>query len=153
MKKISNQYLAGFFDGESYFGIYRIKKNNKKQWDSKRNILYRAVIEVANTNKEVIDEIHKIFGGYLKIVEPINRDRKRTLYVNRCDNGIQVGKIIKKIYPYLIVKRKHADILLKFLKTFNEKTGRELPEKIFNNREVLHKELSLLNIKRRVSKV
>lgn len=141
MEKISNQYLAGFIDGEGYLGIYKIRRGNKKDWSVKNDCFFRAIIEVGNTNREVIDLFKGRFGGYIKTVKE-GPNRGKELYVWRYDNN-RVAGVIDEVYPFLIVKKRHADVLRKFFQTFNNK------ENVWEKREKLWQEISKLNIKRR----
>ena len=67
-------YVAGFFDGE---GSVSMKVNGS----SKYGVYYSLCVTVANTNRDVIDFIHSIFGGGIYQVNPNSSPRhKHTLY-------------------------------------------------------------------------
>jgi hypothetical protein len=101
-QKILYSYLAGIVDGEGTIGIG--KGGSTK---------YYARISVANVNKEVIDLLAKIFGSKTRL-EKINIPNRQPIYRWGTSGNLSVPKIIKYILPYLIIKRKQAEIVLKF---------------------------------------
>jgi len=94
-------YIAGIIDGE---GTIRIGK-------SKTN--YYASISIGMTEKKVIKLISSMFGAKVRIECVPNR---KIIYRWGTSGNIVIPKIIKKIYPYLIVKKKQADLILMFCK-------------------------------------
>jgi len=54
---VSYEYIAGFVDGEGFINI------QKKSPNSKSGSPYWLIVCIANTNKQVLDEIQKIIGG------------------------------------------------------------------------------------------
>jgi len=110
MSKMTASYLAGFIDGEGYLGI--VKNNVTRLTDECR---YYPTIKVANTNPTIIYFLKNSFGGYLNI-----KKRKlpwKDVYTWET-KGRQMEKFLKKIYPYLRMKRKQAEVLMKFLQLY-----------------------------------
>lgn len=100
-------YLAGFLDGEGCISLTR---------KAKKYIVPKVVI--ANTNIEVLKWIQEKFGGYFTIRKKLTERRRAVGYLE-----FQYRKalnLIKLIYPYLIVKKKQADIYFEYQKTIME---------------------------------
>jgi hypothetical protein len=101
-------YIAGFLDGEGYIGI------NKS-----RSCVFglRPRICITNTRKDAL-EIIRGWLGFGVIYE--NRSRERdprhnpewTLEINGYGS---LKSLLKAIAPYLIIKRRQAELLLRFL--------------------------------------
>ena len=101
---VSYEYIAGFFDGEGHITIsYDSKKNN-----------YFLVCSIANTNKQVLDEIQKVTGGHVifhKGSEHRHPHYRLSFYTK------QAYDFIRAIHPHVIVKRMECDIALEFVKS------------------------------------
>jgi hypothetical protein len=122
--------LAGIIDGEGTIGIYYSKKQN----------IYRLKIYVVNTNKELITWIQDTFGGYVYSRES-NKGWK-TRYEWHCKDISD--DILKKVFPYLIVKKQQAKIAIAFRKT-HQHHGHNLSPKLKELRKSLWVEVKKLN--------
>jgi len=105
MSKLTAAYLAGLIDGE---GSLEIRKKGRK---------YEARIRVWMVNYELIKWLYDSFGGFLGKREFDNNCK--TAYGWTIKGKKQVEPIIKKIRPYLKVKKNQAELIIKFLKTFD----------------------------------
>jgi len=114
--KLSLQYIAGFIDGEGYLGI--VKKTSK---ESTLGYYFTPVLKISQVTRN--DEVLKCIKDFLGCGN-LTLDKLNAL---KSGNGVnkssleyrsekRVTPILKKIYPYLIVKKKQADILLKYAK-------------------------------------
>ena len=105
-------WMAGFVDGE---GCLTITKQIRKDRISPT---YRVLVEVFNTDPQILEIFPKQYGGKIQIY----RERRR----NRC--GVKwkdsncwycpissVRQFLLDILPYLKLKRKHAGLLLQFI--------------------------------------
>ena len=104
-----NIYLAGFFDGEGYFGLF---KNPKRQ-------CIKPMISIINTNSIVISVVNDwlcFLGINLKIrkIESDNKNHK-DVYSIKISSYADVLKVCKTLQPYLIVKSRQASILIEFI--------------------------------------
>ena len=102
-------YFAGIVDGEGSIMVTSAtgKKGNKT---------YRLRMLVTNTNREVMDWIFARFGGSIQTCNQTaesvaKRHRVKFNWSRDADNAIE---IIKVIYPFLIIKRKQAEIALRW---------------------------------------
>jgi hypothetical protein len=155
MSKLTAAYVAGLIDGEGSIGISRVTKpQNKKQ------IGHNARIRIAMTDKDIIFWLKDSFGGYATYLKRPYPWKDCYCWTIRESNTVK--RFLDKIYPYLKVKKKQAEIMKQMIKTFedssyklidNYKPGRrgrfhrEIKDEIFIKREELYQQLVLLNKK------
>jgi len=104
-------YLAGFIDGEGTITVSVKKFNaNPKHGGSPLT----PIITITNTNKEIIDHFHAIlYGSTIKIHNGINPHDK-DVWVLQIAKLMDVKALLEQIMHHLIIKRKHAKLLLEF---------------------------------------
>ena len=126
-------YFAGIIDGEGCFYI---------QQPGGRTHTLRLF--VMSTTEELIDYLHKTYGGF-----KYSRKRENPRWKIRhewCVDRSNLDLILPLIRPYLIVKQKHCDIAIEFRKTFlNGRRYRNIPVEIMNIREECHRQIRVLN--------
>lgn len=107
-------YLAGIIDGEGTISIHKVKI--KKNW----NYSYAVRINVGMTNYEVIKLFADTFGLNIRQERPRGVHRQ---FMYRCGTSGNKNaiRIIKQLFPYLIVKRKNAEVAFEFAKGFNSR--------------------------------
>lgn len=125
-------YLAGFIDGEGSLIINkRLHSLKEKVW-----IGYSVYLDIGNTNKEVLEWIKKITQTTSELYEnPQKGNRKMAYRLRIC--GKQAQRIIKELYPYLIVKKKQANIFLDFPLN-HKRLKREIRENLFQQMRKLN---------------
>lgn len=112
-------YLAGFIDGEGCFfiGIFDTKS---AAGNIARN--YHTYIKICNTDQNVMEWIANTFHA-TNYQQYKNTDRARkfekTIH-NIQFTGENLNLIMPKIYPYLIVKKKQCEIMMKMRSTFSK---------------------------------
>jgi hypothetical protein len=107
MHKLSSQYIAGFLDGEGNISILR--RNQYNNYTS-----HGLHIGFTNRNKLVLKTIQKVYGG--SIFKKKRRSKKHAqAFELRISNKPTLKKLIRRIFPYLICKRKQAELALRFL--------------------------------------
>ncbi|HDO20099.1 MAG TPA: hypothetical protein ENG81_01050 [Candidatus Bathyarchaeota archaeon] len=140
--KISKQYIAGFVDGEGYFGL--IKKSSKV---CTRGYYYTPVLKIAQAckNDGVLRAI-KEFIGYG------NLEFRKSLKPNISDSSSlefrgmkRVVPIIDKLLPYLIVKKKQAELLKEFSKIKIGRTGYSYDIETDRKRTEIYHKVRFLN--------
>jgi len=108
-------YMAGIIDGE---GCIRLGKcSGKKTMESTRSITpkYVAYIQLGMVEKVIPDLFCSTFGGSVREERvPGHRSMWRWAITSRP----QVTKVLKTIMPYLIIKKKHAETIIKFCDGF-----------------------------------
>lgn len=125
-------YLAGIIDGEGTFYIGQEAKNCKS---------FNSRIVVVNTSKSLIDWIHFTFGGMVYSRTNTKNPNWKVKYEWVCKKS-EILLLCDMILPYLVCKKKQAEIMIEFRKTFNVPRGRcnPVPENIHTTRlELLNK--------------
>ncbi len=111
MNKLKASYLAGLIDGEGYIGIMK-----HKRYDDLTKNHYREVIKIANTDKKLIEWLKNSFGGDMEERKWKNGENYKTAYC-WSKKYTNTEEILRKIMPYLRVKKKQAEIVLEVIKT------------------------------------
>lgn len=124
-------YIAGFIDGEGCIHIRKYKQGNG-------NIRYEARLNACQQNPAPLKFIQKLYGGSV-------HSRNSAFHQKRGDKPISqysIGQatsinIIKDIFPYLIVKKKHAKVALIFHRFLKEHSnnGSQSSARLLNNLE------------------
>lgn len=136
-------YLAGIIDGEGTIRIARNKLKSKPHW----NYTYSAHISVGMSNKEVLELFQKTFGYKISVRKECVPNRK-TMYRWGTSGNNTTPKILKELLPYLIVKKKNAELVIEFCETkqtcgYPKKLG--LPKEELQRREFYFQEVKKLN--------
>lgn len=112
-------YLAGFIDGEGCFfiGIFDTKS---AAGNMARN--YHTYIKICNTDKNVMQWIAKTFHGtnynQFKSTDRARKFEKEIFNIQF--TGENLNTIMPSIYPYLIVKKSHCEIMMRMRSTFKK---------------------------------
>lgn len=135
-------YIAGFIDGEGCICVHRRGKVGEKE-----KSIYAFIVTIANTDKSVIQYLHSVLGGC--IANNNKRNGHKTCYVLHL-NPRKAYKLLKKLLPYLRVKKKQAELAIKLGDIItNKKHGRLTNEDVME-RELIRQEMQRLN--KRVNK-
>jgi len=122
-------YLAGIIDGEGSIGIEHLAPDNK----SRKKDYYVCRLTVVNTSFELMNELKCVFGGQFDKRKDIEGRKK-------CYRWHIFGKDLEEtlriIKPYLLIKRKQADVVLEYRKTVG-KTGWNVSDEVLQKRKEL----------------
>lgn len=137
MSKLTASYLAGYLDGEGYFGIYIVRKKH-----------YISCIKATSVDRDIIEGLVKSFGGYFyhRTFKGNSKDAYSWTLTDK-----KVVPFIESIIPYLRMKKKQAEIILKREKLkeqIDNKGGRKgmvYSEEIIKKMEWYYKEIKRLN--------
>lgn len=134
---ISNQYIAGFIDGEAYIGL--IKKTSK---ECTLGYYYKPNIKVAQRTKykQVLVELKNKYGGYLTTRKQLDDTNQCAVDTWEIANRPMVKKLLLDIKDYSIVKSEHINLLLEFI---------ELPTGLSTNKEQYRERKDEIYIKMR----
>ena len=136
MARISSKhflnYLAGFVDGEGTVGVNR-RSRSKGRWYS-----YDPYLTITNSSIEVLEMIKATIGfGSIRGRKKSNGTyTKRPVYSYWLSNH-KARTVLKSIYPYLVVKKSQAKLVINLPKrgdTYNYKKQ----EEIYNKLKILH---------------
>jgi len=133
---MDKKYLAGLIDGEGYIGC-----------EGKKYV--KAIINIANTYKPLIEILHNEFGGSMR--EYIDKrsyksGRFRKPVYHWIIRNSQAEKILRECYPYLIIKKEQAKTVFSIRKNINI-NYREVPSNELERRKSLKIKLDKLNEK------
>ena len=107
MNKMSSQYIAGFLDGEGNISILR-----RNQYNNRTS--YGLHVGFTNRNRLVLRTIQMMYGG--SIFKKKRQSKKHAqAFELRVSNKPTLKILIKRIFPYLICKKRQADLALRFL--------------------------------------
>lgn len=95
---MKESYLAGIIDGEGCISI------TGRQ-------LYSVQIQVVNTSKRLIEYLHNNFGGSFHLRK--RRTLKHRPLYSWLVSASAARRILKKCYPYLIVKKSMLKLFLR----------------------------------------
>jgi hypothetical protein len=102
-------YLAGAIDGEGHIGISKTRTPSS-EWQ--RSPRFRFNVTIANTNKAWLEELQRWCGGRIEHIFKAT-ERKRDGYVLRF-GMTEVKALLARITPYLVMKRRQAELALKY---------------------------------------
>lgn len=95
-------WCAGFIDGEGCIGIHRNGRNPPT-----------ATLRVSVTSEEAVSRLQYVFGGIIRSYKrPAPRIRYWRWYVGRRSD---LSRVLTAILPFLTVKRKEAELALRYL--------------------------------------
>jgi hypothetical protein len=139
-------YLAGVIDGEGCIAIRRTKKTG-----SMRSTRYAAVITVGNTSRGLIQMLRTAFSaGCVTYRYPTKTKRGAYLWNVQSQTARDV---LRAVYPYLVVKREQATVLMEFVDEFDsfkgaragKKGGQVVSPGELTRRERLYQQMRSLN--------
>ena len=134
-------YLAGIIDGEGcfYIGTVSYKKKNTSN-------NFHSIISIANTEIALINWLDNIFGkasdGRYRYTSKKAFERPTYRWST---SGSLLDYILPNIYPYLVIKQKHCEIMMEFRKTCGFCGPKVLSKETYEERFRLMKEIRKLN--------
>lgn len=131
-------YLSGIIDGEGSIQIEIQSTNKVRKMD-----YYSIRLLVINTSKELMDWLNENFGGKVTARKLIP-NRRQCYKWNLC--SYNAAKLLEQCLPYLIIKKREAEVLIEFMQTKPEGTW-NVTEEIQKRRKFLYDHLKKLNKK------
>ena len=101
-------YAAGFFDGEGHIRIVQ---------HSKRCRTLMLQVSISQNCPEPLEFIAYLFGGTVSARTFRYKDGRRAMYGWQASSGV-AGRFLMTVLPFLIVKRKQAELAIEFRGTF-----------------------------------
>lgn len=132
-KSKGNMYswMAGFIDGEAWIGI------SKQIRKIRPTPTYRAILAIPNQQRKSLEVFQKEFGGNIRV--------EKDCYRWHCPRK-QLEKMLKKILPFLVLKRKQCLLLLDFLSQVKSEYGcKPLKKESIDIRERFYRKMKILN--------
>jgi hypothetical protein len=148
-------YLAGIIDGEGTLFIGNYGKKDKIRDQG----FFQTIIAVTTTDKCLCEWLYTTFGGWKSEYTPKQRaiNCKGAVYSWKC-TGDRLTHLCEVMTPYLIIKKKQAEILLEMRKTYNcnseykigMKGVQHIPKEIHEHRLLLMQQLKSLHCRNHV---
>lgn len=115
-------YLAGIIDGEGSIYIGNFSRNAKTG-----SPYFQTNIQVTNTEKDLIDWLFETFGGLISKRTPRQMPKNSTKQAwVWTASGERVTHLCELILPYLLCKKRQAEIMLKMRATYtNERHSKK----------------------------
>ena len=120
-------YCAGIVDGEGYVGIKRSTYGMRKR-DDVKSPTFSERVQIRMSDRNVLELFQKVFGGALTDEKKVYQSRSgfktgKKMYCYRATDRV-AANLIQSIFPYLIVKRKQADLVLQLRISKDSKEAR-----------------------------
>lgn len=112
-------YIAGLIDGE---GSIRIAKGLEKDWNPK----YTPMISFVNTNREAVELISNFLGGtriYIHEPSKYGYPNRKLCYKTQKAGTTAVTILLRKLLPYLLIKKRQAELLIDYSDNFEISIG------------------------------
>lgn len=134
--ELSNEYIAGFFDGEGCI-------TSSLQWTSGKYIKKPRVavhVTISNTRKDVLEAIGNKYDG---TVSSKGQGKHKNCFHLRIVGKAKMKKFLTSIYPYLVIKKDDVVLALEFIESLRDKNlGPEpLPIEVHNMRQRVNEAL------------
>lgn len=130
-------YIAGIIDGEGSIMIAR-----KRSARSRGGWTYALTASVTNTSRPLIDWLHQTTGlGHIAPHFDARPENKSAWLWSLWSREAQ--SLIEQVLPFLLVKRQHAELGLRFQSTMRLNGG--LTEEEWLERAKMHETMRLLN--------
>lgn len=131
--QLTKEYIAGFFDGEGSITITKPCKSTPT---------HNLYINIGQTRRDILEEIKKLYGGYISIDKRDNFPNRNIFYQLNLKSKI-AERFLRDIYPYIQIKKLEIDIAFQFRETQRIHRGRNHPltKEIISIRENLRLKL------------
>lgn len=130
MTETDRAYWAGILDGEGCLGLGRRLKK-----------YVTPTVQVSNTKMALLVWIQERLGGHIYKYSP-RVDNRAPCYLWSCA-GQRALAAVREAYPYLILKREQADILLALPRFVNKRVG----QPTMTSQDVALNEAAVTNIR------
>ena len=137
---LKHAFLAGLVEGDCCI-ILRAHKDTRKS----KGVAFGMYLKVSNTKKELIDFLGDNYGGN---VSPGWQPKGRKSFMYEWTMyGNKAKSLLSRIYPYLVSKKKQAELAVRFQDLLNTSVGVSYSQADYNERTEMVKEMHNLNAK------
>lgn len=146
MEELNFAYLAGYIDGDGCFYIDTVKAKT-----GIFPVTHRTIVKFASVDESIMKWL-KDFLGIHYWIKVVSKKRK---HLNRRDvyeanvTGECLDMLLKRIHPYLRIKKEHCKIMMKMRETYVKPIKgiirTQLIPEIFQLRCSYHQQLSSIN--------
>jgi LAGLIDADG DNA endonuclease family protein len=138
-------YLAGYIDGDGCFYIDTVK------FPGKNRRHHRTVLKFASVDREIMEWLSDFFSisFWEKVVSKKRKHLNRRMVYEANLTGESLDKLLPRIWPYLRIKKRHCEIMMRMRETYKKpKKGcisAPISDEIYKIRCSLHAELRSIN--------
>jgi hypothetical protein len=130
-------YIAGIVDGEGWIGIHELGRGGGKAPRGK----YRVCVDVANTNKDIVDFLHTRLGGVCCFCK--GKGRAKDHWKWRVSTWKALAAL-DAIHEYLIAKKQQSK-LCRRIQRYTFSPHNQLSDKALALQKKLHDQIRVLN--------
>jgi len=112
--RISDAYLAGFLDGDGSIVATIVKQDSKRYPNKPYRIILRVNFTQHMRHEKILVAIQKYLSGMGSIRRNISHNLSELVIVKKED----VGLLLKKLLPHLLLKHRQATIALEMIDIF-----------------------------------
>lgn len=141
------EYLAGLIDGDGWIGIQKVSSSKRKQ----KATAYSPMISITLTaQKELLQRIQAKYGGSIYTKKPYKTNHKVAYCWQLCGNT-KIETLLTEVYPFLVLKKQQADIVLDFLSTVipHERSHEGYTDNVLQERDNYYERIKVLNFRGR----
>ena len=120
-------YLAGLIDGEGSFVIQKTEVEKIASSSRSKTAKYLAYFCIGMVDREPLDLIQKTIGAGKVYEERV--PNRRSIWRIRFAGRLKLMPFMEKLLPYLIVKKRQAEVVLDFCKNWKTSDRNELGQK------------------------
>lgn len=147
-------YLAGYFDGDGYFGLTKVKSPQSK--NKKVDFYFSSQFCIGSTDKPVLDFFKKHFGGAVVVSSRKHTKSNWKIQYKFVLNMKESLSVAKMMLPFLVEKKEECKCYIEFMLTECEKKKALLVDKMKKLKTsyiVTEKNVCLLKKKEKTKKV
>lgn len=134
-------YLAGLIDGEGCFYI-----GNVKQGRYGSGMQWHSMLKITSCDEVLIIWLENIFGGAKDSRYRWTSKKKFTRPVyNWQATGAMLDYLLPQVLPFLIIKKQHCEIMMKYRLTSKNIGSKRLSDEINQQRIELMKQMRHIN--------
>ena len=107
LSDVQASWLAATIDGEGSVGIHRQYSNDRAGFK------YKAVVSVNNTDMAFLEQVKKLVEGFVHVKKNPTQPHHKKCWAVQIKHRA-TAPLLEQVKPYLIIKRKQADLVLEF---------------------------------------
>lgn len=145
-EELNFAYLAGYIDGDGCFYIDTVKAKT-----GKFPVVHRTVLKFASVDESIMIWLRDFVGisYWKKVVSKKRQNIVRRDVFEANVTGETLDKLLKRIHPYIRIKKKHCEIMMKMRETYPQPIKGvirpSLNQETFDFRCQCHSDLSSIN--------
>lgn len=111
MTELEAAYLAGIIDGDGSLTLSHRRRNAARGWES-----IELHISISNTNQSLMSHLSQMLGAPFYSAKDRRNRKWKQHFVISFSAFVELNALLTRIIPYLIVKRRQAEIMLELVK-------------------------------------